>query len=275
MNTAQIWMITGAGRGLGRALTMAALDAGHSVVATVRSSHSLPVHERLTVHHLDVRDRQGAFEAVADVVSRFGRLDVLVNNAGYGLISAVEEASEQDARDIVDTNLFGPLWLSQAAIPVMRDQGSGHIVQVSTVGAVGTMPTLGLYNSAKWGLEGFSEALAGEVAQFGIRVTLAQPGAIATEWGGDSMRFSQPSAAYDKLRTDLFGTATVPWPSSEAPADGTPAAEVAALILAHVENQNDERLRLLIGNDAPMQVAAALKLRLNDYGRDSRFHLSD
>jgi NAD(P)-dependent dehydrogenase (short-subunit alcohol dehydrogenase family) len=254
---------------------MAALDAGHSVVATVRSSHSLPVHERLTVHHLDVRDRQGAFEAVADVVSRFGRLDVLVNNAGYGLISAVEEASEQDARDIVDTNLFGPLWLSQAAIPVMRDQGSGHIVQVSTVGAVGTMPTLGLYNSAKWGLEGFSEALAGEVAQFGIRVTLAQPGAIATEWGGDSMRFSQPSAAYDKLRTDLFGTATVPWPSSEAPADGTPAAEVAALILAHVENQNDERLRLLIGNDAPMQVAAALKLRLNDYGRDSRFHLSD
>jgi NAD(P)-dependent dehydrogenase (short-subunit alcohol dehydrogenase family) len=273
MDSTQTWMITGAGRGLGRALTLAALDAGHSVVATVRTSHSLPTHERLAVHHLDVRDRQAGFEAVANAVSRFGRLDVLVNNAGYGHIGAVEEVSEEDARDILDTDLLGPLWLSQAAIPVMRNQGSGHIVQVSTVGAVGTMPTLGLYNSAKWGLEGFSEALAAEVGRFGIRVTLVQPGAIATDWSGESMRFSAPNTAYDELRTGLFGTPTVPWPSQEAPPEGTPAADVAASILAHVGNADDERLRLLIGDDAPAQVAAALKLRLEDYGRDPRFRL--
>lgn len=275
MKSTQVWLITGAGRGLGRALTLAALQAGHSVVATARAGHDLPVDRRLMIQHLDVRDRQGGFDVVAEAVGRFGRLDVLVNNAGYGLIGAVEEVSEEDAREILDTDLLGPLWLSQAAIPVMREQGGGHIVQVSTVGAVGTMPTLGLYNAAKWGLEGFSEALAAEVAPFGIRVTLAQPGSIATDWAGASMRFSDPIAAYDELRTGLFGTSSVPWPPAENPADGTSADEVAAAILAHVESPDDERLRLLIGDDAPPQVADALKLRLADYGRDPRFRLAD
>ncbi|MBP2385861.1 SDR family NAD(P)-dependent oxidoreductase [Paeniglutamicibacter kerguelensis] len=270
MTSRQTWMITGANRGLGRALTLAALEAGHAVVATVRGAHSLPKHERLFVQQLDVRDRLGAFAAVAQAVARFGRLDVLVNNAGYGLIGAVEEATEEEARAILDTDLFGPLWLSQAAIPVMRDQGSGHIVQISTVGAVGTIPTLGLYNSAKWGLEGFSEAMAAEVGRFGIRVTLAEPGAIDTDWAGGSMRFSSPLAAYDGLRTELFGTATVPWPSAEA-AGGTSPADVAAAILAHVGEDGDPRLRLLIGDDAPGQVEAALKLRHEDYKRDHRF----
>jgi NAD(P)-dependent dehydrogenase (short-subunit alcohol dehydrogenase family) len=98
----------------------------------------------------------------------------------------------------------------------MRAQGGGHIVQISTVGAVGTMPTLGLYNAAKWGLEGFSEAMAAEVGRFGIRVTIAEPGAIDTDWAGESMRFSSPVVAYDELRTELFGTVTVPWPAAES-----------------------------------------------------------
>lgn len=188
-------MITGANRGLGRALTLAALAAGHAVVATVRGAHSLPAHERLSVHTLDVRDRAAAHAAVTEAATAWGRLDVLVNNAGYGLIGAIEEASEAEARSLVDTNLLGPLWLSQAAIPLMRAQGSGHIVQISSVGAVGTMPTLGLYNSTKWGLEGFSEAMAAEVRGFGISVSLIEPGSLETEWAGSSMRFSSPHPA--------------------------------------------------------------------------------
>ena len=271
MNASAIWFITGANRGLGRALTLAALDAGHSVFATVRGEHSLPESERLLVHQLDVRIRADARHAVARAVDRFGRLDVLVNNAGYGLIGAVEEVDEADARALLDTDLLGPLWLSQAAVPVMREHGSGHIVQISTVGAVGTMPTLGLYNAAKWGLEGFSEALAAEVAGFGIRVTLAGLGETDTEWATASMRFSAPIPAYDDLRIGLFGSAEVPWPQTGGTGGGTPTADAAAAILRHVADPSDTRLRLLVGDDAPGQVGAALDARRADYARDPRF----
>jgi len=278
MNASRVWLITGAGRGLGRALTEAALAAGDSVIATVRGDHTLSPHDRLVVHLLDVRDRAGADTAIARAIDEFGRLDILVNNAGYGLIGAVEEVSEDDARAIIDTDLLGALWLSQAAIPVMRTQGGGQIVQVSTVGAVGTMPTLGLYNAAKWGLEGFSEALAAEVAGFGIRVTIAEFGEIDTDWAGSSMHFADPHPAYDELRTTLFGSPEVPWPATdEDTADdadsgtGTSAADAAAAILARVSDPTDERLRILVGDDAPGQVRAALDIRLADYARDPRF----
>lgn len=268
--SSQIWMVTGANRGLGRSLTEAALAAGHAVVATVRGAHSLPEHPRMLVHRLDVRDRPSASAAVAKAVAAFGRLDVLVNSAGFGLIGAIEEVAEEEARRVLDTDLLGPLWLSQAAIPAMRDQGGGHIVQVSSVGAVGTMPTLGLYNAAKWGLEGFSEAMAAEVRPFGIRVTLAQPGAMDTDWAGSSMRFSAPNPAYDQLRTELFGSPTVPWPTTESGGGTTPEV-VAAAILAHVAEAEDPRLRLLVGDDAPDQVRAALELRRTDYAHDPRY----
>lgn len=271
-------MITGAGRGLGRALVRAALDAGHAVVATVRGDHSLPVHERLTVLTLDVRDRGAARAVVAEAAAIRGRIDVLVNNAGYGLIGAVEEVSEEEARAIVDTDLLGPLWLSQAVLPIMRAQGSGHIVQISTVGAVGTMPTLGLYNSSKWGLEAFSESMAAEVRPFGVRVSVIEPGSLDTDWAGGSMRFTAPLGAYDALRTELFGTAEVPWPTAEpnteadaGPAGATTPEAAAAAILAHVSATDDDRLRVLVGDDAPVQVRAALDLRLADYARDPRF----
>ena len=271
MTTSQTWLITGAGRGLGRAIAEAALEAGHSVLATVRGEHSLAPHERLVVHELDVRDRTGASTAVARAVEAFGGLDVLVNNAGYGLIGAIEEIDEDAARDIVDTNLFGALWLSQAALPVMRANGGGQIVQISTVGAVGTMPTLGLYNAAKWALEGFSEALANEVRGFGIRVTIAELGETDTEWGTGSMRFAKPDPAYDELRTSVFGSPEVPWPDAGGTGGGTPPEVAAAAILAHVADLSGERLRLLVGDDAPGQVRAALDLRLADYARDERF----
>lgn len=270
MTSPQTWFITGAARGLGRALVEAALDEGHVVVATVRGDHALPDHDRLTVMTLDVRDRAAARDTVRHAAERLGRIDVLVNNAGYGLIGAIEEASEDDARAIMDTNLLGPLWLSQAVIPLMRQQGSGHIVQISTVGAVGTMPMLGLYNSTKWGLEAFSEAMAAEVRRFGIRVSLIEPGALDTAWAGPSMRFCSPSEFYDDQRTELFGTAEVPWPEGE-PTGGTRPADAAAAILEHVASAHDERLRVLVGDDAPAQVAAALDLRRADYARDPRF----
>ncbi|WP_460516954.1 SDR family NAD(P)-dependent oxidoreductase [Humibacter antri] len=273
MTSPQTWMITGANRGLGRALTLRALDAGHAVVATVRGEHSLPVHERLTVLTLDVRDRRAGHDAVELAAARLGRIDVLVNNAGHGLIGAVEEASEEDARAIFDTNLLGPFWLSQAAIPIMRGQGSGHIVQISTVGAVGTMPMLGLYNATKWGLEAFSEAMAAEVQRFGIRVSLIEPGALDTDWAGASMRFSAPVNAYDALRSEMFGTAEVPWPQGES-AGGTTPEDAATVILASVAATDDHRLRVLVGDDAPAQVRAALDLRHEDYARDPRFPIT-
>ncbi|NKF30688.1 SDR family NAD(P)-dependent oxidoreductase, partial [Pseudomonas sp. BGM005] len=177
-----------------------------------------------------------------------------------------------DARAIMDTNLLGPLWLSQAVIPVMRRQGGGHIVQISTVGAVGTMPMLGLYNASKWGLEAFSEAMAAEVERFGIRVSLIEPGALDTDWAGSSMRFSSPLGGYDEQRIELFGTAEVPWPQADGgEAGGTAAESAAAEIIARVAASDDSRLRVLIGDDSPAQVAAALDLRRQDYARDPRF----
>ena len=270
MTTSQTWMITGAARGLGRALTLAALDEGHTVIATVRGEHSLPAHDRLRVHRLDVRDRSAAVAAVDVAVAEFGRLDVLVNNAGYGLVGTIEEASEEEARELLDTDLLGPLWLCQAALPVMRKQGAGHIVQISTVGAVGTMPTLGLYNAAKWGLEGWTEAMAAEVAAFGVRVTIVQPGSIDTDWAGGSMRFATPMRPYDDLRTALFGTPEVPW-RVDGTAGGTAPADIAATVLAHVASDDAGRLRLLAGDDAPGQVQAALEKRRQDYALDPRW----
>lgn len=271
MTLRRTWMITGGNRGLGRALTMRALAAGDTVVATVRGDHTLPAHDRLTVLALDVRDRTAALEVVDAAASRMGSIDVLVNNAGYGLIGAAEEVSEDEARAIVETNMLGPLWLCQAAVPIMRARGAGHIVQISTVGAVGTMPLLGLYNSSKWGLEAFSEAMAAEVREFGIRVSLIQPGALDTDWAGASMRFSSPLPIYDGLRTRLFGTTEVPWPTPDEPTGGTTPDDAAHAILHHICDEEDERLRVLVGDDAPAQVGSALAQRQDDYARDPRY----
>lgn len=272
--TTRVWFITGAGRGLGRAFASAALERGDRVIATVRRPAALDDLEAdpraLLQLVLDVRDRAAVHEAVSRAVAWAGRVDVVVNNAGFGLIGAVEEASESEVREVIDTDLLGALWVSQAVIPVLRRQGSGHIVQISTTGAVGTMPTLGVYNAAKWGLEGFSEAMAAELAPFGVRVTIAELGGFDTDWAGSSMRFSAPLAAYDDLRTSLFGSSQVPWPEPE-PEPGQSAPELAArALLAHLDDP-DPPLRLLVGDDAPDQVAAALAARRTDYLRDPRF----
>src|ERR1700712_3108183 len=164
----RVWSVTGGGRGLGRAFVTAALDAGDRVVASVRRDGVLDDlvarhPDALRVLPLDVRDRDQVRATVAAAIDCFGQLDVIVNNAGYGLVGTVEEVSEAEARDALETNFLGALWVTQAVLPHLRERRTGHVVQISTVGGVGAMPTFGLYNAAKWALEGFSEALAGEV----------------------------------------------------------------------------------------------------------------
>ncbi|MDJ0363322.1 SDR family NAD(P)-dependent oxidoreductase [Rhodococcus sp. H29-C3] len=272
MTTTQTWVITGASGGLGLALVKQALAAGHTVVATTRGT-TVPITDpRLTVLQLDPSNRAACHRTVEDITRTTGRLDVLINNAGYGLVGAIEEATEDEVRAIIDVDLLGPLWLTQAALPVMRAQGSGDIVQISSVGAVGAMAFFGLYNAAKWGLEGFSEALAAEVAPMGIRVTLAQIGAMDTQWATAGMQFSRPRTEYDEIRSNALGTSDVPWPSEPGATGGGTSPEIIAEALAHHLAQSDSRpLRLVIGDDAAAQITAVLDLRQQEYATQPGF----
>lgn len=271
MTTTQTWFITGANRGLGLALTRQALAIGHHVVATTRKA-SLPVEDaRLTILQLDPADRAACQRAIEKAAQVTGRLDVLVNNAGYGLVGAIEEVSEPEARAILDVDLFSPLWLTQAALPYMRRQSAGHIVQISSTGGVGAMPFLGLYNAAKWGLEGFSEALASEVRPLGIRVTLAEISAMDTKWATSGMRFSEASSDYDELREQVFGTAIVPWPSEPGTTGGgTSPEEIAHGIITHLAAETGP-LRLVLGEGAADQITAVAELRRQDYATQPGF----
>ena len=198
------WMITGASRGLGRAFSEVALEAGDRVVATVRDTTSLDdlaeQHgDALLVVPLDVTDRPAVFAAVDQARAAMDRIDVLVNNAGYGLSGGVEEVTEEQARQQFEVNVFGALWCTQAVLPGMREQGSGHVFQVSSIGGVAAFLNTGLYHGSKWALEGISESLAQEVEGFGIGVTIVEPGPFRTDWNGDSMTRATPLPAYDAV----------------------------------------------------------------------------
>ena len=204
----KVWFITGASKGFGKVWTEAALARGDNVAAAARSIGSLDdlaakYGDKLLQLSLDVGDKVLVDAAIAKAHKQFGRLDVVVNNAGYGLFGAIEEVSEFEARAQIETNLFGALWVTQAVLPVMRAQKSGHIIQISSIGGVFALPTIGLYHASKWGLEGFSQALAAEVKTFGIKVTLVEPGGFATDWGGPSAKRAQHLAAYDAARASL------------------------------------------------------------------------
>jgi NAD(P)-dependent dehydrogenase (short-subunit alcohol dehydrogenase family) len=199
------WFITGTSRGFGREWAIAALDRGDKVAATARDTATLDdlvakYGDALLPIKLDVTDRAADFAAVQQAQEFLGRLDIVINNAGYGHFGMVEELSEADIRDQLETNLFGALWITQAALPFMREQGRGHILQVSSIGGVSAFPNVGAYHASKWGLEGFSQALAQEVKGFGINVTLIEPAAYDTDWAGPSSRHSAENPAYDEFR---------------------------------------------------------------------------
>ena len=203
--TGKVWFITGSSKGFGKVWAEAALARGDLVAATARDPGTLAdlvgkYGDRVAALKLDVTDKAAVGAAVAGTHARFGRLDVVVNNAGYGQFGAIEEISEEEARAQMETNLFGALWVTQAALPVMRAQGSGHIVQVSSIGGVHAFPNVGMYHASKWALEGFSQALSLEVADFGIRVTLVEPARFSTDWAGPSARRATPIPAYDAAR---------------------------------------------------------------------------
>lgn len=218
--------ITGASRGFGKIWAEAFLKRGDKVAATVRNLDTLKelsaqYGDALLPLQLDVTNRADVFATVNKAKEHFGHIDVLINNAGYGLFGTIEETSEQEARDQFEANVFGLLWVTQAVLPVMRAQGNGHILQVSSVLGMISRPVLGLYSASKWAVEAIGESLADEVKGFGINVTLIEPNGFSTDWAGASSAHTQPLPAYDGIKAafqsgitdDFFG---VPEATSEA-----------------------------------------------------------
>jgi len=246
------WFITGASRGFGKEWSIAALERGDAVAATARDTSALDdlvqqFGDRVLPIQLDVNDRDAVFAAVQQAHDHFGGLDVVVNNAGYGQFGMIEEISEAEARAQFDTNVFGALFVTQAALPYLREQGSGHFLQVSSIGGISAFPNIGIYNASKWALEGFSQSLAAEVADFGIKVTLIEPGAFGTDWGGSSAKHATPDPAYDAYREKAAEQRR-----SRVGNSGDPVATREA-VLAVVDAENPP-LRIFFG-DGPLAMA--------------------
>jgi NAD(P)-dependent dehydrogenase (short-subunit alcohol dehydrogenase family) len=257
----KVWFITGTSRGFGRVWAQAALARGDRVAATARDVKTLgPLVERygnlIAPLALDVTDKAAASAAIAFAQARFGRLDVVVNNAGYGLFGTIEEVSESEARAQLETNLFGALLVTQAALPFMRAQGSGHIIQVSSIGGVNAFPTVGLYHASKWGLEGFSQSLAAEVAGFGIKVTIVEPGGFATDWGGASAKRAAQMKIYDGAREKIAAVR-----SNSIPGDPNATGPV---ILKLVDAM-DPPLRIFLGTSGLPMTRAEYARRIETW----------
>jgi NAD(P)-dependent dehydrogenase (short-subunit alcohol dehydrogenase family) len=257
----KIWFITGTSKGFGRIWAEAALARGDRVAATARDLTTLAplvgrYGDQVAAIRLDVTDKAAVDAAITEAHRRFGRLDVVVNNAGYGLFGTIEEVSEAEARAQIETNLFGALWVTQAALPIMRAQRSGHIIQVSSIGGVNAFPTVGLYHASKWGLEGFSQSLAAEAAGFGIKVTLVEPGGFATDWGGPSAQRATQMPAYDGARAAIAGfrSANVP---------GDPDATGPAIL--KVVDAEDPPLRIFFGSGGLPMTRAEYARRIDTW----------
>jgi NAD(P)-dependent dehydrogenase (short-subunit alcohol dehydrogenase family) len=182
----RVWFITGASKGLGYAFTCAALKAGDKVVAVARTIDKLETlkdayQETLLPLNLDVTDREAVFSTFKAAIEHFGRLDIVVNNAGIMTLGMIEELSEMEARQMMDTNFFGTLWVCQAVMPYLRAQRSGHIIQITSIGAIISGPMSGIYSASKFALEGMSEALAKEAEHFGVKLTMVEPGGYWTD----------------------------------------------------------------------------------------------
>ncbi|MEV6284041.1 SDR family NAD(P)-dependent oxidoreductase [Kribbella sp. NPDC051770] len=248
----KVFLVTGSSRGLGRAIATAALAAGHQVVATARRPEQLAdlvsqYGDQVRAVALEVTDLAAAQAAVQAAVDAFGRLDVVVNNAGYANFVAFEDIPMDDFRAQVETNLFGVVNVTRAALPVFRAQGSGYFVQVSSSGGRSIAPGLSAYQASKWAVGGFSGVLAREVNPLGIKVTVLEPGGMATDWAGPSMKVYPVSEAYEpsigRLRDYLSGGMS-----------GSDPAKVAQVVL-QLADSDEVPERLLLGSDSLMAVA--------------------
>ena len=250
----KVWFITGTSRGFGREWAIAALERGDKVAATARKTDTLAdlaekYGDALLPIALDVTDREADFAAVKAAHDHFGRLDIVVNNAGYGHFGFVEELTEAEARAQLETNLFGALWVTQAALPYLRAQRSGHIIQVSSIGGITAFPLVGIYHASKWALEGLSQSLAQEVAGFGIHVTLIEPGGFDTDWSGPSSTISKALPDYAELHQQVAEVRKQRWAKP-----GDPKASAAALL--KVVDAEQPPLRVFFG-ETPLQTARA------------------
>jgi len=239
--------ITGASRGFGRIWTEAFLKRGDNVIAAVRSPEALTQLNKefsstLLVLKLDVTDRSASFKAMETAKKHFGTIDVLINNAGFGHIGAVEELKEQDVRSQFETNVLGSLWTIQAVLPIMREQNSGHIIQLSSALGLNTVSLMGLYSASKFAVEGLVETLAGEISRFGIKTTILEPGGFSTDFfGNTSLALSESIPEYESIRKDFYQHAN-------EQDSGNPAATAKALF--NLVDSENPPLRLLLGKTA-------------------------
>ncbi|GAA1321635.1 SDR family NAD(P)-dependent oxidoreductase [Pseudonocardia xinjiangensis] len=265
--TPSTWIITGATRGLGRALAESALAAGDRVVAAVRRPDAVAdlaeAHpDRFVAIAADVRDTARAPEVIRTALDRFGRVDVLVNNAGRGFVGAAEEVDDATLRELMDLHLFGPAALVRAALPAMREQGSGTVVQISSQGGRMSFPGVGAYSAGKFALEGWSEALAGEVAPFGIRVLIVEPSRFRTSFNAPGvLGFADASDTYadvlDAVRKDMA--------SADGVQQGDPAR--AGDIIVDLVHGSDLPLRLALGREAVERISASYRRGLGELER--------
>lgn len=245
----QVWLVTGSSRGLGRAMVEASLEAGNKVLATARSPESLKdlsqrYGDQVKLFALDVADESAAAGAVRAAIDAFGSLDIVVNNAGYGNLSSIEDTSMEDFRAQIETNLFGTIMVTKAALPYFRERKAGHFIQFSSIGGRIGPPGRGAYSAAKWGIEGFSEVLSREVAPLGIKVTIVEPGGFRTDFAGSSTKLSEGRPEYDstvgataRFQRDYNG---------KQPGDPKKAAKA----IVQLANEQRPPLRLLLGSDA-------------------------
>jgi NAD(P)-dependent dehydrogenase (short-subunit alcohol dehydrogenase family) len=252
--TEKVWFITGTSRGFGREWAIAALERGDKVAATARDTATLDdlaekYGDALLPIRLDVTDRDADFAAVKQAHDHFGHLDIVVNNAGYGHFGFIEELTEAEARAQIETNVFGALWVTQAALPYLRAQGSGHIIQVSSIGGITAFQNVGIYHASKWALEGFSQALAQEVAPFGIHVTLIEPGGFSTDWAGSSSKRSTPLPDYKGVHAEADRVR-----AQRTARSGDPQASAAAVL--KIVDAAEPPLRVFFG-ELPLQLAKA------------------
>jgi len=246
----KIWLVTGSSRGLGREIARAALEIGSRVVATARRREQLDdfvdiYGDRVRTAALDVTDPEAARDAVGVAVAEFGQLDVVVNNAGYANSAPIEEMTEEDFRAQIEANLFGVVNVTRAALPILRQQRSGVFVQFSSVGGrVGGTPGMGAYQTAKFAVEGFSEVLANEVAPFGVKVIIIEPGAFRTDWQGSSMQLHAVGPDYEQTVGEFNRSRR----RADGKQPGNPAR--AARIIVDVVAMDEPPPRLLLGAGA-------------------------